>query len=355
MPKLADWPKEKISKAAPFTYTGLDYTEPFYFKENKEKKVWICIFTCVTVRAVHLEIVDDMTAKQFLMTLQRSISRRNTPHTIILDDASQFKLTKTTVDKAWQQSIMHENVQRFTSDAGIKWKFIIEFSPWMGGFYERYVGMIKSSLRKTIQRKFLTTTQFQTDATECEHILNSRPLVYIDDDIRSIEEITPNHFLCLNPRNSAPTLKDDGNPDFKPQIESADELLEIWIKRQTHLNKLWKHWYNHYLLSLRERYQTRLQETRIKSRMNPMVGQIVHIKEDAPRSKWRMEKIVQLIENRDNEIRATSVLSVERKPKRKAASLAKNRLMALLNEEIGTFIWCRKCHEDHEIKHVIKD
>ena len=237
MPKLADWSKEKISKATPFTYTGLDYIGPFYVEENKEKKVWICIFTCVTVRAVHLEIVDNTTAEQCLMALRRFISRRNTPHTIILDNAPQFKLTKTRVDKAWQQSITHENMQRFTSDAGMKWKFIIEFSPWMGGFYERLVGMVKSSLRKAIKRKFLTTTQFRTYATECEHILNSRPPVYIDDDIRSTEAITPNHFLCLNPRNSAPTLEDDGNPDLKPQMESADELLEIWKKGQTHLNE----------------------------------------------------------------------------------------------------------------------
>ena len=230
MPKLADWPKEKISKAAPFTYTGLDYTEPFHVKENKEKKVWICIFTCVTVRAVHLEIVDDMTAEQFLMTLRRFISRRNIPHTNILENAPQFKLTKTTVDRAWQQSITHENVQRFTSDAGMKWKFIIEFSPWMGGFYERLVGMVKSSLRRTIQRKFLTTTPFRTYAIESEHILNSRPLVYIDGDIRSTEAITTNYVFCLNPKHSAPILEDDGNRDFKPQMESANELLEIWKK-----------------------------------------------------------------------------------------------------------------------------
>ena len=110
-----------------------------------------------------------------------------------------------------------------------------------------------------------------------------------------------------------------------------------------------------------------------------------------------MGTIVQLIESRGNEIRASSVLlpngntikrpnnllyplettaadtigqnverncqkenrpnsiSVERKSKRKAASLAKIRLKALFNEEIGTFVWCQKCHEDHEIKHVIKD
>ena len=131
--------------------------------------------------------------------------------------------------------------------------------------------------------------------------------------------------------------------------------------------------------------------------MNPMVGQIVHIKEDAPRSKWRMGKIVQLIESRDNEIRAASVLlpngttikrpinlkqpletahadtidqnvkdncqkenrtnntSVERKSKRKAACFTKNRLTTLFNEEIGTFVWCQECHQDCEMKHVIKD
>ena len=74
MPKLADWLKEKVSKAAPFTYTELDYIGSFYVKENKVKKVWICIFTCVIIRAVNLEIVDDMTAEQFLMALQRFIS-----------------------------------------------------------------------------------------------------------------------------------------------------------------------------------------------------------------------------------------------------------------------------------------
>ena len=149
---------------------------------------------------MQLEIFDDMTAEHFLIALQRFISRKNTPDTIILDKAPHFKLTKTTIDKSWQQSIMHENVERFTSDAGIKWKFVIEFSPWMGGFYERLVGMIKSLLRKVIQRKFLTATQFRTYAIGCEQILNSRPLVYIDDDIRSTEAITPNHFLCLNPK-----------------------------------------------------------------------------------------------------------------------------------------------------------
>ena len=157
---------------------------------------------------MQLKIVDDMTAAQFLMALQRFISRRVTPDTFTLDNIPHFKLMKTTVDKAWRRSITHENVQKFTSDAESKWKFFVEFSPCMGGFYERLVGIVKSSLRKAIQRKFLSTTQFRTYRTECEHILNSRPLVYINDDIKSTEAITPNKFFCLNPKTSTPILED---------------------------------------------------------------------------------------------------------------------------------------------------
>ena len=116
---------------------------------------------------------------------------------------------KTTVEIAWRQSITHENVQKFTSNAESKWKFFVEFSPCMGGFYdERLAGIVKSSLRKAVQRKFLSTTQFRTYRTECEHILNSRPLVYINDDIKSTEAITPNKFFCLNPIASTPILED---------------------------------------------------------------------------------------------------------------------------------------------------
>ena len=100
MPKMSPWPTKKLSESAPFTYTGLDYLGPFYVKENLSKRVWICFFTCVAVKAVHLEVADDMTAKQFLMALRRFISRRGTPKEITLDNAPQFKLMKTTIDKA---------------------------------------------------------------------------------------------------------------------------------------------------------------------------------------------------------------------------------------------------------------
>ena len=113
----------------------------------------IFLFTCVAVRVVHLEVADDMTGEQFLMALRRFISRRGTPKEIILDNAPQFKLAKTTIDEAWQRVVMDEDVHSYTANQNIKWKFIVEFAPGMGGFYERLVEMVKSSLLQQNQNE----------------------------------------------------------------------------------------------------------------------------------------------------------------------------------------------------------
>ena len=78
MPKIPPQPKERVTEAVPFEHTGLDYFGPLYVKcyshtpeqTNGEyvcKKVWVCLFTCMVTRAVHLEIIDDMSADQFLL------------------------------------------------------------------------------------------------------------------------------------------------------------------------------------------------------------------------------------------------------------------------------------------------
>jgi len=80
------WPRGKVAKSAPFTYTGLDYLGPLDIQNGTSKrKVWVCLFTCVTVRAIHLELIKYMTAEQFLLGLRRFIARRGKPTQITLD------------------------------------------------------------------------------------------------------------------------------------------------------------------------------------------------------------------------------------------------------------------------------
>ena len=75
----------------------------------------------------------------------------------------------------------------------------------MGGFYERLVGITKMSLRKSIGRVSLTSSQLQTILTEVEPIINTRPLAYVDNHLEN-QIITPAHFLSINIKTGTPVL-----------------------------------------------------------------------------------------------------------------------------------------------------
>ena len=93
MPVMAPFPRSRVSQAIPFSGTGLDYLGPIFVKYCGEtRKRWICLFTCLVIRAVHLELLQDMTTEEFLYAFRRFISTRGTPTQIISDNASQFKL-----------------------------------------------------------------------------------------------------------------------------------------------------------------------------------------------------------------------------------------------------------------------
>ncbi|CAC5390307.1 unnamed protein product [Mytilus coruscus] len=258
MPAMAPLPKSRVSQDVPFSSDGLDYLGTIQVKfECETRKRWICLFTCTVTRALHIEMVHDLTSEEFLYALRRFNSTRGTPCAIVSDNASQFKLSSNAVQSVWSQVIHDEDVQNFASNSGIRWSFIIELLPWMGGFYERLVGLVKPTLRKTLKKKLLTDVQLQTILKEVEAIINSRPLVYVGDDINSRITLTPSHFLSLNPKVGIPEIDFDiRDPNYKRCESSSDKLLQLWKKGQRLLNSFWAIWREEYLIGLRERMQT---------------------------------------------------------------------------------------------------
>ena len=100
---MALWPKIKVNESPAFTNTVLDYFGLLYVKYGTVRsKSWVCIFTCIAVTAVHLKLVEDMTAAQFLACLRIIAARRVKPDKIISDNAPQFKVAKNAVDLAWE-------------------------------------------------------------------------------------------------------------------------------------------------------------------------------------------------------------------------------------------------------------
>ena len=111
-----------------------------------------------------------MSAEEFLLCLRRFIARRGTPRQIFSDNAKQFKTARTVLARAWEDVVTDKEVSEFAAYQGIQWRFIIELAPWMGGFYERLIGLTKRALKKTIGKKCLTERQLTTILTETEAV-----------------------------------------------------------------------------------------------------------------------------------------------------------------------------------------
>ena len=75
----------------PFTYTGVDFFGPFYVKRGRDsEKVYGCLFTCLTRRAVHIEDETSLGTDAFIQALRRFISNRGCPKGIWSDNGTNF-------------------------------------------------------------------------------------------------------------------------------------------------------------------------------------------------------------------------------------------------------------------------
>ena len=75
----------------PFSHVGIDYFGPFLVKRARSQvKRHGCVFSCLTTRAVHIEVAEDMTADCFINAFRRFISRRGRPKAVFSDNGTNF-------------------------------------------------------------------------------------------------------------------------------------------------------------------------------------------------------------------------------------------------------------------------
>ena len=132
-------PSFRLTEDPPFTYTGVDFTGPLHIKKLHSAgghKVWICLYTCCAVRAVHLNIVPNMTTTTFIHSLKHFSSRRGLlPKHFVSDNGQTIKATPKVVCTI----VHHHDVQHYLSGIGVEWLFNLERAPWWGGVLERMV------------------------------------------------------------------------------------------------------------------------------------------------------------------------------------------------------------------------
>ena len=122
----APLPKLRVQEAPPFTITRVDFAGPLYVKSNNcETKAYICQFTCAVTRAIHFEVVTDLTESSFLQAFRRFSSRKSSPVVMISDNASTCLASAETLQELFQSPSLKEVFGR----QGIDWKFIPKRAP----------------------------------------------------------------------------------------------------------------------------------------------------------------------------------------------------------------------------------
>ncbi|XP_052227506.1 uncharacterized protein LOC127842187 [Dreissena polymorpha] len=120
-------PKERVSDEAPFTVTGVDFTGALHVREKTGiHKVYICLFTCASTRAVHLEVVPDLSEEIFMLAFRRFVSRRSVPKIMMSDNATTYRAAASHIHR------MTHNTQACLAARGTEWKFIPQREPYDG-------------------------------------------------------------------------------------------------------------------------------------------------------------------------------------------------------------------------------
>ena len=86
---------ECVTPDAVFERVGLDYAGPFLLKygpiqRHTVVKASVCVFVSLTVKAVHLELVSDLTTDAFIATLRRFVAYQGKPSLIWSDHGTNF-------------------------------------------------------------------------------------------------------------------------------------------------------------------------------------------------------------------------------------------------------------------------
>ena len=242
-------PPERITPDMVFEHVGLDFAVPLYLKRGSTHKPvivksYVCIFASMSVKAVHLELVSDLSTESFIACLRRFIAQRGKPSSIHSDRGTNFIGAPRVLKELYAflfSKETKETICNFCSTQGIKWNFIPIRSPHFGGLWEAAVKSFKTHLRVVGNYK-LNFEEMSTLLAQVEACLNSRPLGNVPcNDEEGIEMLTPGHFLIGRPIQAI--------PDHTHSSRSLG-LLRRWYLCQGLVRHFWERWRNEYIIAL---------------------------------------------------------------------------------------------------------
>ncbi|XP_070517413.1 uncharacterized protein [Cardiocondyla obscurior] len=308
--KMGNLPSSRIQRATPFDNTRIDFCGPFYIKEKKYRnrsriKVYVCVFVCMVVKAIHLELVSDLSTDGFLATFRRFTARRGVPSNVYSDNGSNFVGANNEIKVLYAllNSDDHKNsIYNHAIEKRISWHFIPPAAPHFGGLWESSVKLFKHHYKRVIGDSLFTFEELNTFTAEIEGILNSRPITCISSDPNDPLALTLAHYLIGKPITSLPEAQLSSVPDNR---------LSVWQHISKVRQDFWKRWSIEYLNELQKRTKW------IKDGPKVEVDAIVLIKDkNISCTQWLLRRITSIHPEEDGTVRAATVKTTHGELKR---------------------------------------
>ncbi|KAG7453482.1 hypothetical protein JOB18_018614 [Solea senegalensis] len=288
---------KRVDPSPPFTYCGMDCFSPFLTKHGRKvQKRYGLLFTCLCCRAIHIEMLDDMSTDAFINGLRCFIAIRGAVRQLKSDQGSNFIGAKNELNEALKQ-VDTNRLTTFLADRQCDFSMNAPHSSHVGGVWERQIRTVKNVLRSTLSLSpgRLDDSSLRTFFYEAMAIVNSRPLT-VDNlsDPKSPEPLTPNHLLTMK---SITALPPPGR-----FIREDMYARKRWRHVQYLSEQFWSRWRKEYLFNIatRQRWHT--------PRRNLKVGDIVMEKaDDLPRNEWKLAKVIETVTDTDGLVRKVKI------------------------------------------------
>jgi len=313
---MGNLPSHRVTPARPFLHSGVDYCGPFsvHFKgrgRSNPQKAYLAIFCCFATKAVHLELVTELTTEAFLGALKRFIGRRGHCQTLYCDNATNFVGAKNQLSEL--KDVIYsddakESIIRACSERAIDFRFIPPRSPHFGGLWEAAVKSAKHLLLKNVSPRKFTYEEFETLVIEVEAMLNSRPLIPHPSNPNDLNAITPGHALIGSELTSSVDVRSDATLHTKG---------DRWQQVSEVKHQFWKRWSAEYLHELQQRHKWKQPVRDVE------INTLVIIRENnIPVLQWPLGRIVKVIKGEDGFVRVCDVKTQKGVFRRELAKLA---------------------------------
>ncbi|XP_055605770.1 uncharacterized protein LOC129753945 [Uranotaenia lowii] len=293
-PKMAVLPVVRLTpNIKPFTHTGIDYFGPLQVKQRRSLvKRWVALFTCLTIRAVHVEVVHSLTTNSCILAIRRFIARRGPPSTIYSDQGTNFKGARNILLEQLQP--IHEKCAITFTNASTQWYLNPPATPHMGGAWERMVRSIKIAMEAVANHAQNPCDEvLETVVLEAEAIVNSRPLTYVPLDSAETEALTPNHFLVIGDQAVTQPMSET--------LLSGSVLRDSWELTRRLVDIFWTRWIKEYLPTLTRRSKW------FEATKPLQPGDVVIIVDEKKRNGWIRGRVLEVIPASDGEVRRAYV------------------------------------------------